>query len=72
MAVALLIVSVAALVYFIHHAAREIQGTAIRDRIAKETLRNVHQLFPEHIGRAADTPPPDPRRPEHGEWSRRS
>ncbi|HEV2149116.1 MAG TPA: DUF2254 domain-containing protein [Longimicrobiaceae bacterium] len=64
-AVALLLVSVAALIYFINHVAREIHVTAILDRISRETMGNVHQLFPEHIGRADEAPPPDPRKPEH-------
>ena len=64
-AVLLVVVSVAALIYFINHVAREIHVTAILDRVTTSTLRNVHQLFPEHLGRADADPPPDPRRPEH-------
>lgn len=63
-AVVLLIGSIVTLIYFIHHVAREIQVTAILDRVAKETMGNVHQLFPEHIGHADETPPDDPQRPE--------
>lgn len=63
--IALLLVSVVALIYFIHHVARLIQVTHIIDRITRETVGNVHQLFPEHIGRADDSSPPDPRLPEH-------
>lgn len=63
-AVLLLIVSVAALIYFINHVAREIQVTAILDRVAGATMRNVHQLFPENIGCADAEPSPDPRFPE--------
>lgn len=63
--IALLLVCVAALIYFIHHVANLIQVTHIIDRITRETIGNVHQLFPEHIGRADDTAPPDPRLPEH-------
>jgi uncharacterized membrane protein len=64
-AVALLLVSVVALIYFINHVAREIHVTAILDRVTRETMGNVHKLFPEHIGRADEVPPPDPRLPEH-------
>lgn len=64
-AVVLLMVSVVALIYFIHHLAREMQVTAIIDRITKETVRNVHRLFPEQVGRADDPGIPDPRLPEH-------
>lgn len=63
-AVALLAACVGALIYFIHHVSREIHVTAILDRITKETMGNVHRLFPEHVGRADDAPPPDPRLPE--------
>ena len=63
-AVALLVVSVAALIYFINHVAREIHVTAILDRVTKGTMANVHRLFPEHIGRADDVPRPDPRLPQ--------
>jgi uncharacterized membrane protein len=65
-AVALLLLCVAALIYFINHLAQEIRVTNIIDRIAKETVGNVHRLFPEHLGRADDAPPTDPRLPEHG------
>jgi uncharacterized membrane protein len=64
-AVALLLVCVASLIYFINHVANEIRITSILERVTKETLRNVHQLFPEHLGRADEAPPPDPREPEH-------
>jgi len=64
-AVLLVVVSVGALIYFIDHVASEIHVTAILDRVTKRTMRTVHQLFPEHIGRADEDPPPDPRRPEH-------
>ncbi|MBW3571178.1 MAG: DUF2254 domain-containing protein [Gemmatimonadetes bacterium] len=65
LAVALVVVCVAALIYFINHLARELHVTAILDRIAGATMGNVHQLFPEHIGHADQDPPPDPREPEH-------
>ena len=64
-AVALTLVSVGALIYYVHHVAREIQVTAILERITRETIRNVHRLFPEQLGHADPSPPPDPRRPEH-------
>ncbi len=64
-AVLLLLSCVAALIYFINHVAQEIRVTAILQRITAETIGNVHQLFPEHIGRADESPPPDPRLPEH-------
>jgi uncharacterized membrane protein len=67
--IALVLVSVAALIYFIHHVARLILVTNIFDRITRETVGNVHQLFPEHIGRADDSSPPDPRLPEHSSFT---
>jgi uncharacterized membrane protein len=63
--IALLLVCVAALIYFIHHVVNLIQVTNIIDRITRETIGNVHKLFPEHIGRADDSSTPDPRLPEH-------
>jgi len=64
-AVLLLLVCVAALIYFINHVAEEIRVTAILERITKQTVGNVHLLFPEQLGRADEAPPPDPRLPEH-------
>lgn len=64
-AVALVLVNVGALIYFIHHVAREIHVEAILDRVTHRTLGNVHRLFPEHIGLAHGDPPPDPRDPGH-------
>lgn len=64
-AVALLLVCVGALIYFINHVATEIHVTSILGRIARKTMGNVHELFPEHLGRADPEPPPDPRLPEH-------
>ena len=63
--IALVLVSVVALIYFIHHVARLIQVTEIIDRITRETVGNVHRMFPEHIGRADDSSAPDPGLPEH-------
>jgi uncharacterized membrane protein len=64
-AVLLLLGCVAALIYFINHVAQEIRVTSILQRITTRTVGNVHRLFPEHIGRADEAPPPDPRLPEH-------
>lgn len=63
-AVGLLILSVVALIYFIHHLARELHVTAILDRVALRTLRNVRQLFPQHIGSAAEAHGSQQREPE--------
>ncbi|HEX2167098.1 MAG TPA: DUF2254 domain-containing protein [Longimicrobiales bacterium] len=59
--VVLLTICVGALIYFINHVAREIHVTAIMDRAASDTIRNVRELFPENIGRADANQSRDPR-----------
>lgn len=63
-AVALVLVSIGFLIYFINHSARSIQISLILDRVAERTLENVYRLFPEHIGHADEAVPDDPRRPD--------
>jgi len=62
--VGLLLLCLATLIYFVHHVATELRVTRIIDTIESETMVNVHVLFPEHLGRAADVTPPDPRAAE--------
>ncbi|HEV2149262.1 MAG TPA: DUF2254 domain-containing protein [Longimicrobiaceae bacterium] len=64
-AVLLVMVSIGCLIFFISHAARSIQVSAILDRVAMETLRDVQRLFPDQVGHADEVEVPDPRPPEH-------
>ena len=64
LAVALVLVSIGFLIFFINHSARSIQVAAILDRVAKRTLADIGRLFPEQVGRADESLPADPRRPE--------
>jgi uncharacterized membrane protein len=66
LAVVLVLVSIAFLIYFINHSARSIQVSGILDRVARRTIRDVHRLFPEYIGRPDEAAGPDPRRPDTG------
>jgi uncharacterized membrane protein len=54
LAVVLLLVTIAYLIYFIDHSAKAIQVANILDRIAKRSLRQVEMLFPDELGHAAD------------------
>jgi uncharacterized membrane protein len=62
LAVVLVLTSIGFLIFFINHLARSIQVASILDRVARRTLQDVFRLFPEHIGRADEAYPPDPRR----------
>lgn len=63
--VALVLVSIGFLIFFINHAARSIQVSTILARITRDALHDVGRLFPEEIGRVdAVDDLPDPRRPE--------
>ena len=52
-ALVLLLVSIAALIVFINHAAQSIRVSVILRRETRRTLARVEQLFPQHIGRPA-------------------
>ena len=61
LAILLVLVSIAALIYFIDHAARSIQVGVILARETEHTMHRVEQLFPSQIGEeetdtAADAP----------------
>ena len=49
-AIVLVLVSIAALIYFIDHAARSIQASVILAREATHTLHRVDRLFPREVG----------------------
>ena len=50
----LALVSVALLIFFIHHIAAALQASTILDRVRKSTERAIAELFPEEMGEAAD------------------
>ncbi len=52
-ALLLALLSVAMLIFFIHHVAESIQASSIIDRIADQTLEAIERLFPEPIGEPA-------------------
>ena len=54
-AMLLVLLSIAFLIYFIHHAARSIQIPVILDRVTRITLNQVERLFPESVGSADPT-----------------
>lgn len=62
-AVALVLVSIGFLIYFINHSARSIQVSFILDRVVRTALGDVDRLFPERIGNPDPEHPADPRDP---------
>ena len=64
LAVALVLVAIGFLIFYIDHSARSIQIAAILDRVARRTLRDVRRLFPEQIGDADEAAPADARPPD--------
>ena len=61
-ALALLLVSVGCLIFFINHAARSIQVTAILDRVVDRTVADIRRLYPARDAEpATDAPVPDVR-----------
>lgn len=61
LAVVLVLVAIGFLIFYINHSARSIQVAAILERVARRTIGDVHRLFPEQVGHADDSEPPDPR-----------
>ncbi|HEX6038247.1 DUF2254 domain-containing protein [Longimicrobium sp.] len=61
LAVVFVLVAIGFLIFYINHSARSIQVAAILDRVAHRTLRDVRRLFPEQVGHADVSRPPDPR-----------
>jgi len=57
LALVLLLVSIAALIVFINHAARSIQASVILQRETSRTLARVAVLFPEQVGHPDDESP---------------
>ena len=55
-AIALAIVSIGVLIFFIDHSARSIQVTTILDRVTRRTLDDIERRFPADVGRPASPP----------------
>ena len=58
--VLLTVVSVAVLIYFIHHVSVSIQANVIVARIGTELIEGIERLFPGTIGRGAPRIPTEP------------
>lgn len=56
----LLLVSVGCLIFFINHAARSIQVTAILERVVDRTLADIERLYPPRDGDPLPEPAPPP------------
>jgi uncharacterized membrane protein len=52
--IALAIVGIGVLIYFVHHIASTLQASSLVARVARETTAAIDALFPETLGRAAD------------------
>jgi uncharacterized membrane protein len=62
-AVGLAVLSVAVLIYFIHHAARSIQAPLVARRVAADLEAAIDALFPEELGEGMESAPAAPPRP---------
>lgn len=64
-AIALSLVSIGALIFFINHIAQSIRASVILQRVTEDAKRVIEELFPESIGHPADVneaseTPPEP------------
>jgi uncharacterized membrane protein len=57
-AIILALVSVALLIFFVHHAANAMRASVVIDRAAASTRDLISNLFPEEIGEGARSSPP--------------
>lgn len=57
-AIALAVVSIGFLIYFIHHIATSIQASSITASVAEETIRAITFLFPQRVGDEPEQTPP--------------
>lgn len=64
MALILLLVSVGALIFFIHHSAHSVQAAVIIHRESRQTLAQLDRLFPERAGAPQEQPRVDPLPPQ--------
>lgn len=60
MAIALALIGLGLLVYFIHHVSQSLQVSAIYTSITREVEGHIEKLFPSTFGRAS-VEPPEPR-----------
>ncbi|HEV2528153.1 MAG TPA: DUF2254 domain-containing protein [Thermomicrobiales bacterium] len=56
-AIVMAMISVALLIYFIHHAARSMQASSIIERASNDTLALIERLYPDDIGEPLREPP---------------
>ncbi|MDQ3606095.1 MAG: DUF2254 domain-containing protein [Gemmatimonadota bacterium] len=54
LAVGLVLLSIAFLIFFINHAARSIQVSVILERVTRLTVQHTEKLFPETVGRPSE------------------
>ncbi|MDY6813087.1 MAG: DUF2254 domain-containing protein [Pseudomonadota bacterium] len=59
LAVALAVLSLFVLIYFIHHTVTSIQASSVIAGVAAELQRQLTELFPERLGQAAQDSGPD-------------
>lgn len=50
----LALVSIGFLIFFIHHIARSIQASVLIDRVAKDTIWRIENIFPARLGEPED------------------
>ena len=60
-AIALALVSVGLLIYFVHHAANSVRASVVIDRVAESTLDLIEHLYPAEIDRPFEPPPRAPQ-----------
>jgi uncharacterized membrane protein len=63
--VAMALISLGVLIYFIHHVAVSIQASNVVARVASETLATVNDLYPEELGEGVGPEADPPRPPPH-------
>jgi uncharacterized membrane protein len=63
-ALALSLVSVGALIYYIHHVAASLQVSEIARRVSGDLLRSIDRLYPQQLGDDAEAPENPPAVPQ--------
>jgi uncharacterized membrane protein len=62
-AVALSLLSVGMLIYYVHHVAASMQVSEITAQVARDFEQTIERLYPEQFGEGTHPPRPDPPRP---------
>jgi uncharacterized membrane protein len=62
-AVALSLLSVGMLIYYVHHVAASMQVSEITAGVARDFEQTIERLYPERFGEGTHPPRPDPPRP---------